>query len=58
MNPWLLIAVIAAVLYGMRLLLRFTFDQIENYHAAWREERLRAADPRTDGGEHTEGKVT
>ena len=51
MNPWLLIAVTTAVLYGLWLLLDFTFTQIENFHAARREERYRASEPRNTGAE-------
>jgi hypothetical protein len=57
MNPWILIPVTGAVMYGLWLLMSFTLHQIDNYHAAWREERLRAADPRISGGEQAEGKV-
>lgn len=51
MNPWLLLAVTAAVLYGLWLLLRFTFSMIDQAH-----DRFRAAQasPR-EGAEHTEG---
>lgn len=51
MNPWILIAVSLLVLYGLLLLLGQVFLVIETYHAARREERTRAADPRNNGGE-------
>ena len=45
------IAVAGACLYALWLVFRFTFSMIEIYHAAWREERYRAAEPRTHGVE-------
>ncbi len=44
-SDWLLIVTAIAVLWGLWLLLQFTFDAIEQYHAAWREERRREALP-------------
>lgn len=40
-GDWLLIGTVVAVLWGLWLLLGFVFDAIEQYHAAWREERRR-----------------
>jgi hypothetical protein len=36
-RDWLIIATVIACLWGLWLLLQFTFDAIEQYHAAWRE---------------------
>lgn len=56
-NPWLLLGISAAVLYGLWLLLSFTFHWLDARHALEREERYRAADSRTNGREQAEGKV-
>jgi hypothetical protein len=57
-SAWILIAVSAAVLYGLWMLLDFTFTQIDNYHAARREERdHRAAEPRNAGAKRSGEKV-
>jgi hypothetical protein len=40
-RDWLLIASAIACLWGLWLLLQFVFDSIDQYHAAWREERER-----------------
>jgi len=42
-RDWLIIATAIAVLLGLWLLLHFVFDAIDQYHAAWREERRREA---------------
>ena len=44
-RDWLIIATAVAILWGLWLLLQFVFDSIEQYHAAWREERRREAMP-------------
>lgn len=43
LRDWLLIASAIACLWGLWLLLQFVFDSIDQYHAAWREEREREA---------------
>jgi hypothetical protein len=42
-RDWLLIATAVVILWGLWLLLNFVFDQIQQYHAAWRAERRREA---------------
>jgi len=49
MTDWLLIATTIAALWGLWLLLHFVFDAIENYHAAWRDERRREDAQATKG---------
>jgi hypothetical protein len=44
-RDWLIIATAVAVLWGLWLLLHFVFDQIEQYHAAWREAQADAEAP-------------
>lgn len=41
----ILIAAVTGVLLGLWTLLNFVFDCIEDYHAAWREERHRESQP-------------
>ena len=57
MSTVLILVSIAGVLYGLWLLMEFVFEQIENYHALVREERLRAAEPRTNGAERSGEKA-
>ena len=40
-RDWIIIATAVAILWGLWLLFQFVFDQIEDYHAAWRAERER-----------------
>lgn len=43
MNVWLLLAVVVLVLYGVLLLLRFTFQMIDHAHELQRERERRNA---------------
>jgi hypothetical protein len=49
LDSWILIAATIGVLIGLWLLLQFVFDAIEDYHAAWREERQREDAQATKG---------
>jgi len=50
-NLWLLVGISAAVLYGLWLLLAFTFTMIDRAHD-------RAREPRNAGAKPARGKVT
>jgi hypothetical protein len=51
MNELILIAVVAAVLYGLWLLLDFTFTMIENYHATKHAAADRSSEAASPTGE-------
>ena len=55
MEPYILIAVVAAVLYVWWRILHFTFDLIERAHAELR--RQAEPDSRLEDAQATEGKV-
>lgn len=43
LDSFILIGAAVGCLWGIWLLLQFVFDALEDYHAAWREEREREA---------------
>jgi hypothetical protein len=49
LDSFILIGASIGCLWGLWLLLNFVFDQIEAYHAAWREERRREDAQATEG---------
>jgi len=49
MTTALILVSVAGVLYGLWLLMGFTFHMLDVRHALMREERLRAAEPRNNG---------
>ena len=54
LDSFLFLGATVGLLWGLWLLLQFVFDSIEDYHAAWREERHRASQPPAeDGGQLT-----
>lgn len=45
LDSFILIGAAIGCMWGIWLLLQFVFDAIEDYHAAWREERYREDAP-------------
>lgn len=41
MNLWILVGIVAAVLYGLWLLLNLVFQMIDHAHEGWRESNRR-----------------
>jgi len=57
MNLGLLFPTSVAVVYVGGQMFKIVFAGFDHYHASVREERLRAADPRNNGGERSGEKA-